>query len=211
MIEVMKEARSRSIPFVLDADALLLVQEHPDLVHGYKDCILTPNVVEFSRLAKAIGVEEDVKELQENDGGAGSACARLSKALGGVTIIQKGRHDVISNGTKNIVADMQSGLKRSGGQSDTLTGSLGTFLAWRKAYHDGLWDTEEEVEEAGEGGKMATSTTLLLTAWAGSTLTRECSRRAFSAKGRSMQASDLTDEVHGSFLWLFGEPDAPKL
>lgn len=37
-----------------------------------------------------------------------------------------------------------------------------------------------------------------------------CSRNAFKNKGRSLQASDLTDEVHPSFLELFGEdePDA---
>lgn len=201
VVEVMKEARSRSIPFVLDADALLLVQEQPELVRGYKECILTPNVVEFSRLAKAIGVDEDVQK----SGDAGGACERLSNALGGVTIIQKGKQDNISNGTENIVADITGGLKRSGGQGDTLTGSLGTLLAWRKAYHDGLWGTEEE------GGKMDSSATLLVAAWAGSTLTRECSRRAFVAKGRSMQASDLTDEVHGSFLGLLGEPEGSKL
>lgn len=198
--EVMKEARSRSIPFVLDADALLLVQEEPDLVHGYKECILTPNVVEFSRLAKAVGVDEDVKRSAD----AGGACKRLSNALGGVTIIQKGGQDNISNGEESIVADTEGGRKRSGGQGDTLTGSLGTLLAWRKAYHDGLWDIEEE-------GKMNPSTTLLVAAWAGSTITRECSRRAFAIKGRSMQASDLTDEVHGSFLGLLGEPEGSKL
>lgn len=200
--EVMKEARSRSIPFVLDADALLLVQEEPDLVRGYKECILTPNVVEFSRLAKAVGVDEDVTK-QGTDSGA--ACKRLSKALGGVTIIQKGGQDNISNGEENVVADTEGGRKRSGGQGDTLTGSLGTLLAWRKAYHDGLWDTEEK------GGKMSSTTTLLVAAWAGSTITRECSRRAFASKGRSMQASDLTDEVHGSFLGLLGEPEGSKL
>ncbi|KAK2759112.1 hypothetical protein FQN54_003211 [Arachnomyces sp. PD_36] len=201
VIEIMKEARSRCIPLVLDADALLLVQENPDLVRGYKECILTPNVVEFARLAKALGVDEDVKQSSDKK----DASKKVSNALGGVVVIQKGGQDHISNGEENVVADMKGGLKRSGGQGDTLTGSLGTLLAWRKAYHDGLWDSEEE------GGKMSPSTTLLVAAWAGSTLTRECSRRAFAIKGRSMQASDLTDEVHGSFLSLIGEPEGSKL
>ncbi|PGG96256.1 ATP-dependent (S)-NAD(P)H-hydrate dehydratase [Blastomyces parvus] len=243
VIEIIKEARAREIPIVLDADALLLVQSHPDLIHGYADCILTPNVVEFARLAKALGA--DVSSVSENDAGKSEACKRLSKALGGVTIIQKGPHDTISNGIANVVCDVQGGLKRSGGQGDTLTGSLGTLLAWRKAYHEGLWETgESEVEaevgreglskhdvekelslsgeESGGGGemeeggkrqqkKLSRPATLLLVAWAGSAITRECSRRAFVAKGRSMQASDLTDEVHGSFLDLIGEPGEAKL
>jgi ATP-dependent NAD(P)H-hydrate dehydratase len=226
--EVIKEARSQSIPFVLDADGLLIVTEDPSLIKGYKECILTPNVVEFGRLAKALGIKvasqveitqegNDDKTSKESD-----ACEQLSKALGGVTIIQKGPHDVISNGVSSIISDVQGGLKRSGGQGDTLTGSLGTLLAWRAAYHDKLWDsgeqdnakeaqTRDEVQAELESDKrMSPATTLLLAAWAGSSLTRECSRKAFEAKGRSMQASDLTDEVHGAFLSLIGEPEGSK-
>ncbi|OAX84027.1 ATP-dependent (S)-NAD(P)H-hydrate dehydratase [Emergomyces africanus] len=237
VVEIIKEARSKEIPIVLDADALLLVQEHPDLIHGYAECILTPNVVEFARLAKALGV--DVSSVSNNDTGKSEACKRLSTTLGGVTIIQKGPHDTISNGIANVVCDVRGGLKRSGGQGDTLTGSLGTLLAWRKAYHEGLWETGESEAEAGakqlsrqdveaelslrsegSGGgdqaggkkkKLSRPATLLLVAWAGSAITRECSRRAFVAKGRSMQASDLTDEVHESFLGLIGEPGETKL
>ena len=63
------------------------------------------------------------------------------------------------------------------------------------------------------GKKMSRKTTLLLAAWAGSAITRECSRRAFLAKGRSMQAGDLTEEVHESFMELIGErqEDGSKL
>ncbi|KAJ0421799.1 Ribokinase-like protein [Aspergillus carlsbadensis] len=229
VLEVMKEARSRSIPFVLDADGLLLVTENPDLVKGYKECILTPNVNEFSRLAKALGIdvpslaqitasEGDDKTSQEAE-----ACEKLSNALGGVTIIQKGPHDVISNGITSIVSDIQGGMKRSGGQGDTLTGSLGTLMGWRAAYHNKLWDSGEEENskeaqskaevqaELESEKRMSPVTTLLLVAWTGSAITRECSRRAYKAKGRSMQASDLTDEVHGSFLELIGEPEESKV
>ncbi|KAL2872433.1 ATP-dependent (S)-NAD(P)H-hydrate dehydratase [Aspergillus lucknowensis] len=230
VVEVMKEARSRSIPFVLDADGLLLVSENPDLVKGYKECILTPNVNEFSRLAKALGI--DVPSLaqissQPNGGDKESreaeACEKLSNVLGGVTIIQKGPHDVISNGITSIISDIPGGLKRSGGQGDTLTGSLGTLMAWRAAYHNKLWDSDEQDNpkeaqsredvqaELESKRRMSPTTTLLLVAWAGSAITRECSRRAFKTKGRSMQASDLTDEIHESFLTLIGEPEGSKV
>jgi len=36
---------------------------------------------------------------------------------------------------------------------------------------------------------------------------QECSRLAFIKKGRSLQASDLTDEVHTAFLNIFGQED----
>lgn len=227
--EVIKEARSRSIPFVLDADGLLIVTEHPNLVKGYKDCILTPNVMEFGRLAKALGIKvaSQAEIAKSEDGDKTSketdACEQLSKALGGVTIIQKGPHDVISNGVTSVVSDIEGGLKRSGGQGDTLTGSLGTLLAWRAAYHSKMWDSGEKDNEKEAQNKadvvaeletedlrMSPVTTLLLAAWAGSAITRECSRRAFLAKGRSMQASDLTDEVHESFLSLIGEPPGSR-
>lgn len=222
--EVIKEAQAKSIPFVLDADGLLLVTEDPAIVKGYKECILTPNVNEFSRLAKAIGIEvQSQAELgagSDKTGKASEACEKLSKALGGVTIIQKGPQDVISNGITSIVSDVEGGRKRSGGQGDTLTGSLGTLLAWRAAYHNGLWNSGEkdndkpastkhdvESELQTEGRRMSPVTTLLLAAWAGSGITRECSRRAFVSRGRSMQAEDLTEEVYPSFLDLIGEPD----
>ncbi|KAJ5320155.1 hypothetical protein PENANT_c025G00729 [Penicillium antarcticum] len=227
--EVIREARSRSIPFVLDADGLLIVTENPNLIKGYKDCILTPNVVEFGRLAKALGVKvSSPAEIAKSGGNdvtnkESDACEQLSQALGGVTILQKGPHDVISNGATSIISDTKGGLKRSGGQGDTLTGSLGTFLAWRLAYHDKLWDSGEkdnekeaqskedvQAELESEDMRMSPATTLLLAAWAGSSITRECSRRAFKAKGRSMQASDLTDEVHHAFLELIGEPEGSK-
>jgi ATP-dependent NAD(P)H-hydrate dehydratase len=156
---VMKEARKQSVPFVLDADGLMLVTQKPDLVRGYKECILTPNVVEFGRLAKALGIsvanQSDVQKGNEGEKSdeekkksqASEACEKLARALGGVTIIQKGPQDIISNGVTSIISDIEGGRKRSGGQGDTLTGSLGTFLAWRSAYLDGLWDTAESPSE----------------------------------------------------------------
>ena len=194
---IIKAARSRDppVPMVLDADCLWLIQQQPDLIKGYKDCILTPNVVEFARLAKAI--HSNVKSGDPNE------CKKLAEALGGVCIIQKGREDYISNGQSTTICDLQGGLKRSGGQGDTLTGSLGTFLAWREIYHDGSWDVGKE--------PMSRADTLLVAAFAGSAITRECSRRAFEKRGRSLQAGDLTEEVHQAFLTLIGEPETAKL
>ncbi|EUC47669.1 hypothetical protein COCMIDRAFT_89571 [Bipolaris oryzae ATCC 44560] len=187
--KVIEEARKQGIPFVLDADGLYLAQTRPELVEGCKECILTPNVVEFGRLAKAKGVNVD-------EGDPSELCSKLSKAFGGVTIIQKGAKDYISNGSHTLVSEGEGGLKRSGGQGDTLTGSLATLLAYRKAYHDKLWDI---------GTEMSRSETLALAAYGGSCITRECSKLAFKEKGRSLQASDLTEHVHTAFLNIIGE------
>ncbi|KAJ4400213.1 hypothetical protein N0V91_008891 [Didymella pomorum] len=194
--KVIEEARKQGIPFVLDADGLFLAQTRPELVEGCKECILTPNVVEFGRLAKAKGVDV-------NEGDPAELCSKLSKAFGGVTIIQKGSKDYISNGDHTLVSEGEGGLKRSGGQGDTLTGSLATLLAYRTAYHDKIWDHDNSMER---------SETLALAAYGGSVITRECSRLAFKEKGRSLQASDLTEHVHTAFLNTIGErKETPQL
>lgn len=195
---VIKAAREKGIPFVLDADALLIAINEPGLVDGYKECVLTPNIVEFGRLCKAKGIEAS---NDEKGHGEGEGSKKLARAFGGVTVIQKGAKDYISNGENVFVSDLKGGLKRSGGQGDTLTGSLATFLGWRKAYMDGLWETE---------GNIGGDELLALAAFGGSCLTRECSRLAFAKKGRSLQASDLTDEIFEAYNNLF-EGSGPKL
>ena len=59
------------VPMVLDADALWLVQTDPDIIKGYKECILTPNVVEFGRLAKSLGMDHNKGRPRESVSGAG--------------------------------------------------------------------------------------------------------------------------------------------
>ncbi|KAK6338210.1 hypothetical protein TWF730_002284 [Orbilia blumenaviensis] len=186
---VVKEARERGMGIVIDADGLLLISTNPALIRDYKNAILTPNVVEFSRLCKALNVDAATSPT--------TACARLAKELGGVTIIQKGKADIISNGTDTLTCDVPGGLKRSGGQGDTLTGCLGTFLAWKKAYQENLW-------EVGEGaGKLGEEELMRLTAFAGSAVTRACSNMAFKEKGRALQASDLQGHIQKAFQVLF--------
>lgn len=140
---VVHAARDRNMPIVLDADALQLVQKDPSLVKGYKGAVLTPNVVEFGRLCDALHVDLP-------DKGQTGKVEALARALGGVTIIQKGPRDFISDGATTLTDDLPGGKKRSGGQGDTLTGAVATFLGWRKAYLDGLWDVGDQKLEADE-------------------------------------------------------------
>jgi ATP-dependent NAD(P)H-hydrate dehydratase len=170
-------------------------------VEGYEQCILTPNVVELGRLCKAKGVEVDILGKDEEERQK-MKVSELARSFGGVTIIAKGGVDVISNGSHTLVSSGEGGLKRSGGQGDTLTGVLGTMLAWRKAYLDGLWSHDGDVH-----AKEA----LALVAYAGSAITRECSRLAFKERGSSLQAVDLTEKVHEAFLTVVGEPSSSKL
>jgi len=194
-MKILAEARKQKVPVVLDADGLALVVRDPELVRGWTDVVLTPNIVEFGRLADKLGI--DMKGgKQEN------LCQEMAEKLGGVCIIQKGGVDYISNGKSTWVNDMVGGKKRSGGQGDTLTGSVGTLLCWRKAYLEGLWETEGSFDEA---------ELLMLAAFGGSAITRECSRLAFQSKGRALQASDVGEQVPQAFLTLIGEKEESKL
>jgi ATP-dependent NAD(P)H-hydrate dehydratase len=193
---VIAEARRRGVPFVLDADGLQLAQERGDeLLKGCDGCILTPNVVEFGRLCRARGVQL-AGGAKEDEGEMREKVAELARSFGGVTVLAKGNVDYISNGRTTLVSGGEGGRKRSGGQGDTLTGILGTLLAWRKAYLEKLWEHD---------GDISSEDSLALVAFAGSAITRECSRLAFVEKGRSLQAGDLTEKVHQAFLNVVGE------
>ncbi|KAG0032702.1 hypothetical protein BGZ81_010210, partial [Podila clonocystis] len=137
-----QKARSLYMPIVIDADGLFMVQNEPELIQGYSRAILTPNLVEFARLCKAKNINA------EEQTGEQPAAQRLSHAFGGVVVVQKGKHDIISNGTAVHEVTNTGGLKRSGGQGDLLTGMIATSLAWivatRRSNQAGAGKEEEE-------------------------------------------------------------------
>ena len=47
-------ARDAGLYLVLDADALLLIQNDPELVKGYRKAVVTPNVAEFARMCQTL-------------------------------------------------------------------------------------------------------------------------------------------------------------
>lgn len=195
--KIISRARKAGVPVVLDADALMIVNNDPSLVKGWKEVVLTPNVIEFSRLAKALGINPDTNKDRPEQ-----ACMEVSKALGGVLVLQKGQTDYLSNGSTVWSCDLEGGRKRSGGQGDTLTGSIGTLLCWRRAYLDRLWDVE---------GNLGEDETVMLAAFGGASITRECSRLAFKKNGRALQASDVGEQVPQAFTNIIGEKEASKL
>lgn len=184
---IIQEACRLNMSLVLDADALMIVQSNPGVISGYKRAVLTPNVVEFGRLCEALGVPATGTKT-------GGRCEALAQKLGGVTVVEKGRTDIISNGISTVKCELRGGYKRSGGQGDTLTGSLGTMLAWKKAYEEGLWQHDKSLKE---------EELMTLCAFGAAAVTRWCSRQAFEKKGRALQASDLSNEVASAFKELY--------
>ncbi|KAM0787355.1 hypothetical protein ACM66B_003441 [Microbotryomycetes sp. NB124-2] len=189
-----KLAREKDIYVVIDADGLWLAQNEPGVVKGYAKAVLTPNVVEFGRLCDAVNIKQD----SDPD----TLAARLADALGGVTILQKGSVDRITNGTSSetLVNEVQGSVRRCGGQGDVLSGSVGTFLAWAMSWQDGQGQTREQ----SQGGERSIPLTMLA-AYAGSTLTRTASRITYARMKRAMQTSDMLDDVGSAFEQVFGE------
>jgi len=184
---ILKMARERDMYVVLDADGLYMVQQDPDIVKGYNRAVLTPNVVEFGRLCDTMKVPKDSP--------AHEVAGLLAKALGNVTIIQKGPSDIISTGTETQIVEEPGGLKRAGGQGDILSGLVGCFLAWGKAYS----------EAPNSDSQVPQHHIPLLAGVGGSILTRTAANLAFRKLGRGMLTSDMIPEIGPAYERHFGE------
>ncbi|CAG8493951.1 14630_t:CDS:2 [Acaulospora colombiana] len=124
---IIRKAKENELPIVIDADGLFLIQNNPDIIKNYSKAILTPNVNEFRRLCEKMNISFEDNHKDE-------MAQKLSQAFGGITIVQKGRNDLISNGNN--------------GQGDILTGLIATFLAWGDAYQKKLWRHDNTISSS---------------------------------------------------------------
>ena len=91
----MDKVKSSNIPVVIDADGLWHLTNNPNVIKGYRKAVLTPNAVEFSNLVHSVLNRGDVPPSAHPDP---KLVLEVSRALGGVTVVNKGSVDVISNG-----------------------------------------------------------------------------------------------------------------
>lgn len=209
--ELMRLASHSGVPVVVDADGLWIWQQEVFdkswLCYLYP-VVLTPNAVEMQRLLKRYGITNlgDRPHLAQG---------LLNEFLGDVTIVEKGRQDLIHgySHTKvnhvarvsesrmcSISASNESGLKRCGGQGDILSGCIATFFSWGNAVHplgNSLLWLDETTEEALSWSSIACH--------AACYLTREASRRAFGKHGRSMVCTDIIGEIGPAFSDVFSD------
>lgn len=111
--------RAAEVPMVVDAEALRALSAEPDLVRG-KRALLTPHGGEYEALA---GSPWPADERARED-----ACARLA-ARYGVTVIVKGRREVISDGDRIARDEAGSSYLTKGGYGDLLAGAAGAMVA----------------------------------------------------------------------------------
>lgn len=219
-------AREQGMFLVLDADALWMVGQDISLIKGYRRAVVTPNVAEFARLSEQVGVDPKSP--------ANKRAGLVSRALGGVTVLQKGKTDIVSVDTTGDAADLEAsrlsgadpqkeraqetvevdyegGLKRCGGQGDVLSGTVGTMLAWGKCYEDGIFGSRSfplpviYAQDFLRDKSIPASRFPLLAAVGGSMVTRTASRRAFEKEGRGVVTQDMLPEIGKAFAEVFGE------
>lgn len=186
---IIEQAKERLLPIVIDADGLFLITQDPDIIAGYNKAILTPNVVEFSRLyEKVIGDTPMQAEPVVN-------VKTLCEKMGNVTIVQKGENDIISDGKQVLVCCNEGSPRRCGGQGDLLSGTMGTFAYWSHMIYERSSDISNE--------SLRVYGPTISAAYAACLLTRECNRRAFAKNRRSMTTSDMVDCIQDSFEFLY--------
>lgn len=210
--------RATSKPVVIDADALFLIAQRPELVHDFDPgCVLTPNRVEMDRILGPDVVCDDAMAV-------GLRLSNLFGRSGRTTVLEKSAIDIVwtvkpksgdSSGgsSKNISPSMTvSGksasanatmhrpahclpggtMRRCGGQGDVLSGALLAFYVW--AFHS------EALSQRSD--QMAATACR-----AASFLTRRCAEHAFAKRGRGMLTSDMLEAVPIVFRECF-EVDA---
>lgn len=175
--EIIKQARQSNVPIIIDGDGLFLVTNNLGLVSGYPLAILTPNVNEYKRLV------QKVLNCEVNDQDAHGQLLSLAKQIGEVTILRKGKCDLISDGEIVKSVSNHGSPRRCGGQGDILSGSVAVFLSWAR-----------QLILADEGNLIISPTNpTMLGCIAGSALLRKAASLAFEDRKRSTLTTDIIE------------------
>ncbi|XP_020283645.1 ATP-dependent (S)-NAD(P)H-hydrate dehydratase isoform X2 [Pseudomyrmex gracilis] len=187
IIELISICREMRKPLIIDADALFLVCQKPEIIKDYPGVILTPNAIEFSRLIKAVldKTASPASLVKTSD------VKHVAEALGKtVTILHKGAKDIIVDGHKDtdiVSCGLAGSGRRCGGQGDLLAGSLSVFL-----YYAISAKTNE-----------CALSPPIIACYAAARLVRESNASAFKLKQRGMLTSDMLEHIQPVFNQIF--------
>ncbi len=146
---VLKESRG---PVVLDADALTMISEEPEILPESRRerLLLTPHPGEMSRLLKS-----PTSEITSDPFGAAAEAARRF----GCSVLLKGAPSIVASPGERILVNLtgHSGIA-TGGMGDTLAGICGAFMAAgtrpREAAALALYFSGRAAEIAGRGRSL---------------------------------------------------------
>ncbi|KAK6203336.1 Ribokinase-like protein [Scheffersomyces amazonensis] len=204
LIRIIEEIKVLNKPLILDADALFLISVNPGLIKNYPNAYLTPNVVEFDRIAKSLKIESNFNEsdLQKII----DVTTKMSKKLGNVTIIRKGGKEIIVKKEDYLINETEGSDKRVGGQGDTLTGALATLINWSNNYNANLWNIDSKDKE-----KLSKEEANLLACYTACAIVRVAARKAFKKYKRSMQTSNIHEFLGETYSDFFDNDTYLKL
>lgn len=120
--EIIAAVLRSAVPVVLDADAIAVVAEQPDLLSGRSaPTLLTPHAGEFARLAGLDRGDVEARRLRS---------ARDAARRFGVTVLLKGSTTVIADPSgQTRINTAQTPYLATAGSGDVLAGVCGTMLA----------------------------------------------------------------------------------
>ena len=122
---------------------------------------------------------------------------KLAKKLENVTIVKKGKVDIISDGREVICNESEGSLKRCGGIGDLLTGTIGTFAYWCSD------DFENRINRLEISPNPVLNNPNMIAAYASCSFIRECSKTAFNKFHRSLLAVDIIEQIGENFYEMF--------
>jgi ATP-dependent NAD(P)H-hydrate dehydratase len=181
VIRTVEMAKEQKIPLIFDADAMFLLTRFPELVRGYKRCVITPNAKEFDYLASKLGLPA----LNQNSGenGVREAVRAMAAKLEGVVVVRKGQIDVISDGSLVAICNIPGSPRRCGGQGDVLAGACGLYTHW------------STLALARQKPLIPTVTPFFFAAYAACVVTRTASIITFRQLNRSMLTTDILNNL----------------
>jgi len=211
---ILLQAKQQALPLVIDADGLWLVSHAPDVLHDYPPAgnggkggvVVTPNLIEFARLQAGLTGASVADALPSREGPQPMDVMAVARALGGergrVTVLLKGKEDIVADGERWLVVGEEGARRRSGGLGDILAGTMGVLMHW-----SGL-ALKAQGEEGGggvtavcEASRLEARDSVLWACAAASVIARRASRKAFREKRRSMTAPDAI----GTYVGLGGK------
>ena len=119
-LDLVREVLATDAFVVVDADAITLVAEHPDLLKRDAETVLTPHTGEFERLT---GISREDAERDRV-----GVTVRAARDLG-ATVLLKGRTTVVSDGTRTYLNPTGTSWLATAGTGDVLAGVVAAFLS----------------------------------------------------------------------------------
>uniref|UniRef100_A0A6G1SPY1 Adenylyltransferase and sulfurtransferase MOCS3 homolog n=2 Tax=Aceria tosichella TaxID=561515 RepID=A0A6G1SPY1_9ACAR len=188
-----KKANDLMLPIILDADALLMVNDHPALIKSSSNVLLTPNRIELQRLLNSHYAPEEFNLKDMSVDGIQDLVKKYSSDMR-VTVLAKGMTDIICDHSPpfQLSTDPSSGSsRRCGGQGDITSGLAGVYIHWiNQANNTSDNDKDQLCNKLAWAGYLAAATT------------RRCNEIAYDEHHDGMLASHMLERIQEAFRGL---------